>query len=902
MKKKKKQAHITKVLQTSRKIRLGYLSSDFGTGRTRDLLPAFFFWCDRARFDIYAYHTGVEGDTASFAKNATLREIGHHSPQEAAEEIQRDKIDLLVDLSLRMPDDHIRSIMQLRPAPYIVSLAADCPKELAEILPSVEGEKIFSHCYTPFERVQHYTYRPPLLDTGVPSIGVAGELKRDEAERFVSLVVKLLQGEHVVRLILPARVAKGLSEEAFARIAEAGSEDAVLELVDELPYEVLDLVVGVDVDLVDVCRAADHGVPLLTTEASVCGHRARMLLEKLELIPAYNGAELVAEIGRLLSDQSRLSEFHECLHWRLLDLFDGGTVMFSVERAYSRVFAQMNQEQGAEITKTLLDAASREDWETVLFAAHALDGMNQLEAELRMSLAWAYYFLGQGSHAGRWALAATGLARDREAARLYLSVISKSPPGTGQEIYERARYGLRLIEEGLPAVPEVRAALLKACMIYAGLVQGGEAASTYTRLYAMQAEKTEMHRFYYGASLFHLNAVDLPAAEVYQRSLHYGELFSDVQPYSHMGRRKKEKIRIGYISGDFRQHVMQYFIWPFVAGFDQDSFEVYVYSLGEPDQFSQFFQTLVTSWRDLSDCNMDMAKIAGKIYRDEIDILFDLAGHSAGGSTLRIAAHKPAPVQISGIGYFDTTGLSAVDYVLGDPFVDPPGMEERFTERILRLPHTHLCFTPSERFQPYEHLRRVPHDPVIFASFNNFAKITDGMLRLWAEILRRTPAARLLLKNTQPSEEVLARMRIRAERAGIDMDRLTLRPASKDYLRDYLEVDVVLDTHPYPGGGTTCEALFMGLPVVTMAGSRHGARFGAGLLHNVGLSELAADCAQAYVECAVALGTDMELLAALHAAIPRMMRASPLMDGTGYVRAVEAAYKTVWERYLNEET
>ena len=176
------------------------------------------------------------------------------------------------------------------------------------------------------------------------------------------------------------------------------------------------------------------------------------------------------------------------------------------------------------------------------------------------------------------------------------------------------------------------------------------------------------------------------------------------------------------------------------------------------------------------------------------------------------------------------------------------------------------------------------------------------MLRLWAEILRRTSAARLLLKNTQPSEEVLARMRIRAERAGIDMDRLTLRPASKDYLRDYLEVDVVLDTHPYPGGGTTCEALFMGLPVVTMAGSRHGARFGAGLLHNVGLSELVADRPQTYVECAVALGTDMELLAALHAAIPRMMRASPLMDGTGYVRAVEAAYKMVWERYLNEET
>ena len=894
-KKKKKQARATVVPQSSQKIRLGYLSSDFGTGRTRDLLPAFFFWYDRARFDIYAYHTGMEGDTASFAKNATLREIGHHSPQEAAEEIQRDKIDLLVDLSLRMPDGHIRSIMQLRPAPYIVSLAADCPKELAERLPSVEGDEIFSHCYTPFERVQHYTYRTPLLDTGVPSIGVAGELQRDEAEQFVTLVVKLLQGVHVIRLILPARVAEGLSEEDFARIAEAGSEDAVLELVDELPYEVLDLVVGVDVDLVDVCRAADHGVPLLTTEASVCGHRARMLLEKLELMPAYNGAELVAEIGRLLSDQSRLSEFHECLHWWLLDLFDGGAVMFSVERAYSRVFAQMNQEQGAEITKTLLDAASREDWETVLFAAHALDGMNQLEAELRMSLAWAYYFLGQGSHAGRWALAATGLARDREAARLYLSVISKSPPGKGQEIYERARYGLRLIEEGLPAVPEVRAALLKACMIYAGLVQGGEAASTYTRLYAMQAEKTEMRRFYYGASLFHLNAVDLPAAEVYQRSLHYGELFSDVQPYSHMGRRKKEKIRIGYISGDFRQHVMQYFIWPFLAGFDQDSFEVYVYSLGEPDQFSQFFQTLVTCWRDLSDCNMDMAEIAGKIYRDEIDILFDLAGHTA-ESGLAALAWKPAPIQLSGLGYMATTGLPAVDYFVTDHYCDPEGggSEQVYVEKLLRLTsqfcyngYTHL---PASDGAPARH-----RGYILFASFNQYRKIRDDMLVAWRQIMERIPNSRLLLKNSayqQPGVAMTAYQRLKE--MGFDMSRVTFEPGTKDYMMRYLDVDIALDTFPWPGGGTTCDALYMGVPVISYYTERHSTRFSYSILANMGLAELASERMEDYIETAVALAGNLDLLDALHRELRPRMKASPVMDQEGYIREMEGCYRAIW--------
>ena len=258
-------------------------------------------------------------------------------------------------------------------------------------------------------------------------------------------------------------------------------------------------------------------------------------------------------------------------------------------------------------------------------------------------------------------------------------------------------------------------------------------------------------------------------------------------------------------------------------------------------------------------------------------------------------------MQISGIGYFNTTGLPAMDYVLGDPIVDPPSMDALFTERILRLPHTHLCFTPSERFRDYENLHRVPHDPPVFGSFNNFSKITDEMLRLWGEILAAVPRARLLLKNVHPSREALCRMRMRAERAGIDMERLDLRPGTREYLKDYLEVDIILDTYPYQGGGTTCEALFMGLPVVTMAGMRHGARFGAGLLHNVGLAELVTEESAAYTACAVGLASDRELLTALHTAIPHMMRASPLMDGRGYVRAVETAYKMIWERYLNEE-
>ena len=400
--------------------------------------------------------------------------------------------------------------------------------------------------------------------------------------------------------------------------------------------------------------------------------------------------------------------------------------------------------------------------------------------------------------------------------------------------------------------------------------------------------------------LMDLHYVDgLSDEDLYAEHRMYGTMIGDLSQFSH-AKRRREKLRIGYLTPSLTDHIVLNFAIQLFAAYDRSCFEVYLYDLGR--QQSDVMEW-VAGMTDHYHCFAQAAAedAARRIYADGIDILFDLAGHSAGGKTLQIAAYKPAPVQISGIGYFNTTGLPTMDYVLGDPIVDPPSMDGLFTERILRLPYTHLCFTPSERFRDYENLHRIPHDPPVFGSFNNFSKITDEILRLWGEILAAVPCARLLLKNVHPSREALCRMRTRAKRAGIDMERLDLRPGTREYLRDYLEVDIILDTYPYQGGGTTCEALFMGLPVVTMAGTRHGARFGAGLLHNVGLAELVTEDSAAYTACAVGLASDRELLTALHTAIPHMMRASPLMDGRGYVRAVEAAYKMIWERYLNEE-
>ena len=380
----------------------------------------------------------------------------------------------------------------------------------------------------------------------------------------------------------------------------------------------------------------------------------------------------------------------------------------------------------------------------------------------------------------------------------------------------------------------------------------------------------------------------------------YAKMLGSLPLFSHTVR-KHGKLRIGYLSPNLTDHIVLNFAIQLFSAYNRSRYEVRLYDIGTLQcETTDWVAGMVDGYTDLSKCRPQEA--AARIHADEIDILFDLAGHSAGGKTLMIAAHKPAPIQLSGIGYFNTTGLSAMDYFLGDPFCDPPGEEAHFTEQILRLPQTHLCFTPSERFRPYEHLQRTPHENVVFASFNNFAKITDAMLTAWGEILRAVPTARLLLKNVHPLKETLTRMKKRAVRAGIDPARLELRPGSKDYLADYLDADVILDTFPYQGGGTTCEALCMGLPVVVRAGTRHGARFGVSLLHNAGLSELIAGSTEEYIERAVLLARDRTLLGALQTAIPRMMRASPLMNGMGYVRAMEDAYEMIWERCLHEKT
>ena len=361
---------------------------------------------------------------------------------------------------------------------------------------------------------------------------------------------------------------------------------------------------------------------------------------------------------------------------------------------------------------------------------------------------------------------------------------------------------------------------------------------------------------------------------------------SDITPcprrfYAH------KKIRIGFVSADFLHHAAVSWNWALLTKLDASRFEIYCYSsAAKSDEVTKYLRETVANWRDIS--KLTDAQAAESICNDEIDILFDLSGHTA-GNRLRVAAYRPASVQISGVGYMNSTGLDAMDYFLSDEIC--AGDLNYFTEKVIRLPHSHICYETATKLRPAAEPPCLKNNFVTFGSFNQYGKVTDSILRAWKEILDAVSASRLIFKtfifDTDDGKKFVGK---RLERFGIDVARIEMRGFTANHCREYDDVDIALDTFPYTGGVTTCEALYMGVPVVSRYGDRHGTRFGLSILTNVGLEELAVDSFGEYVKRAVALAGDWELLTILRKNLRGMMIRSPLMNSAGYVRDAEKMF------------
>lgn len=359
-----------------------------------------------------------------------------------------------------------------------------------------------------------------------------------------------------------------------------------------------------------------------------------------------------------------------------------------------------------------------------------------------------------------------------------------------------------------------------------------------------------------------------------------------------------KKLRIGYMSGDFATHSVSYFFEPILRAHDQRNFEIICYSnRALADETTQRIKELSVAWRDT--LGVPAKVVAEWIVADEIDLLVDLAGHSA-GHRLDVMALRPAQVQCSWIGYPHSTGLAEIDYYITDAWCDPPGMTEHlYSEQLWRLPRVFSCYLPPSNFPAVSEAPFHAEERITFGCFNNLAKVGKMTIAVWAAVLRGNPGALLCLKSGSLGGE-RTRRRVLEQFAvhGVAPERVVLQPFASDtfsHLAQYAKIDIALDTFPYHGTTTTCEAFFMGVPVVTLAGSHHLSRVGVSFLHAVGLDDLIAKDADEFVAIASGLARDPQRLQHLREQLRTMLACSPLMDASGVTREIEDAYSRMLE-------
>ncbi len=358
-------------------------------------------------------------------------------------------------------------------------------------------------------------------------------------------------------------------------------------------------------------------------------------------------------------------------------------------------------------------------------------------------------------------------------------------------------------------------------------------------------------------------------------------------------------LRVGYVSPDFRIHAVSYFFEPILAHHDRRRVEPICYAeVASGDSMTARLQELAAGWRVTT--TLSDTQLTEQIRRDRIDILVDLAGHTS-GNRLGVFLRKPAPIQMTYLGYPNTTGLTTIDYLLTDALVDPPGEPTWSTEEPYRLPGVFCCYTPApdapDVAAPPE--ARLGH--VTFGSLHKLSKLNESVLDLWCELLRAVPSARLLLFRNNLTGSRRDDLRRHFQRQGIADDRVEMRHAKEggSHLPVYHSVDISLDVFPWCGHTTACESLWMGVPVITLSGDRHAGRMTASVLHSLGLADWVAHSPADYIAIGQRMASDPAALAQLRGALRDRMRQSPVCDGKTWTAGLEDAYRELWHRWCN---
>ena len=464
----------------------------------------------------------------------------------------------------------------------------------------------------------------------------------------------------------------------------------------------------------------------------------------------------------------------------------------------------------------------------------------------------------------------------------------------------RLEAALGLYRACLQAHPRSLDACLGAAGVLVDLWSNEEAVTVYEKAREIAPASGQI----YSALLFHrhyLSPVD--PARLFELHRAYGTMMHKAWPrpaaanYPQLPDPER-RLRIGYVSPNLSRHSVGYFIEPVIRGHDRRHFEVFCYyNHALSDDATRRMREAADGWRDIAGSDDDA--VARMVREDGIDILVDLAGHSK-GNRLGVFARGAAPVQITWLGYPDTTGLAAIDFRITDESADPaPAAEQHHTENLLRVGGSFLCYQP-----PADAPAPRPREagmPVVFSSFNNIAKVNAETLRMWGRILAGMPGSRLVLKSSALQfPDTVDRVTEALECNGVEPARVDLRGwigERGQHLDAYGAIDIALDTFPYNGTTTTCEALWMGVPVITLAGPVHMSRVGASILRCAGLDELVAYDDAQYVNIAIGLARDAARRQTLRTALRTRVAASPLLDHAGFIGRLEAHCRHAWRAW-----
>jgi protein O-GlcNAc transferase len=353
-------------------------------------------------------------------------------------------------------------------------------------------------------------------------------------------------------------------------------------------------------------------------------------------------------------------------------------------------------------------------------------------------------------------------------------------------------------------------------------------------------------------------------------------------------RRFGEPIRVGFVSGDLRQHAVAYFVEGLIKNLDLESFELFAFpTRNKSDDFTDRIRPFFARWISIvGKSDFDAAKI---IHDQGVDVLIDLSGHTA-SNRLPVFSHKPAPIQATWLGYFASTGLPEIDYFIGDPHVSPVSHSEHFSEKVWNLPDTWFCFNPPKMAIDTQPAPAQKNGYITFGNFGNLIKVNDDVIDVWAQVLSRVPESKIFLKAKQLADENIGHiLKNKFVSRGVSSDRLIFEGPSnsEEYLEAYNKIDIVLDTFPYPGGTTSNEALWMSVPILTLEGDRFLSRLGYSINRNIDLPEWVAADKNEYIERAVAFASNQELLAELRPQLRAKVLASPLFDQVRFARNFE---------------